>query len=97
MTEAKAFEELPPIERRPKPESREVQVLRARLLRVPGKFLVAAYTLDRTEAHNLTRRLRRAGGLKVSMRRMRSGTYAVLARALLEIPQDVPPLGRQDV
>ena len=70
----------PPAVSRTVTESAEVVAVRARLAAAPGKFLVAASALERPEAHNLTRRLRRVGGLRVVMRRLSTGAYAVLAR-----------------
>ena len=77
----------PPAIAREVPESDEIRAVRQRLAAAPGKFLVVSNLssagtsgLERPEAHNLTRRLRRAGGLRVVMRRLSTGAYAVLAR-----------------
>ena len=53
--------------------------IKARLAAAPGRVITARVALDRTEAFNLSRRLRRAG-LGAAMRRVRNGTYAVLVR-----------------
>lgn len=72
--------EMPPAARQPRADD-DLAGIRARLAAAPGRVITARVSLDRVEAHNLTRRLRRAG-LGAAMRRVRNGTYAVLVKEL---------------